>query len=756
VQATPGPELTVTPLPGASGWSVLSPVMVRTTGSPANLLEQLTWAAPADDEQLFYQELHRTSKVLMQIASLGLFREALAWQNPNVYSILDSYVRTAQEPKRNSKKRQREYALARYLARYCGKTETIGFFGPSSWGTLTGASGHIDQWPGRALVSDRHTVAEAWAVRKLAAVLAADPEIAQWLPVRSRSHYAVRNGTLFRPHAVPSPLSDLELAVLRCCDGERPRSRVTEQVAAALDLDQDVVDACVNDLIRRRCLVAGANLPLDPRSAAVLSARIAAIGDETTRQRAAAIVAPFFAALRELALAGGDAESVTAAQATLGRVFHEIVGTDATRRPGRMYAGRGLAYEDCLRDLRMDLGADFLARVSEGMHGILTMAQWLTWQTATVYEAHFRRKWSGRNQPLDAVWFDILRDFFGSGPKPADNVLAEFRLRWGQLVAELHASASGWTFDPDEFHDAAERLFPSPGPGWPEAATHSPDLQLVSHSPDGVRTGDYDVVLGEIHVGTPTIEGPIFEWSLGDDYPISRYLRSRIGRSVLPVIPDSWPRNTGRTLVTHPMPGDLCFAFVDVDGTPPDTIAMTDIEVGVADGAVFAELPDGTRLAFTDFFSFFLSAVVTDAWKAISAAAYTPRISVGRFIVVRESWRVDVTGQPFTRKAGEYESYRAMDQWRRSLGCPDRVYIKISGEVKPFYVDFSSPISVLSFLAVLRGLPEEAEWSGQVHLSEALPEPAHAWAVDSARSTYVGEVRMVVLADRIARPSQPD
>lgn len=751
MEATAGDQFTVVPLPGAA-WSVLSPVVVRTTGLPADLLEQLTWATPVDDEELFHAELHRTSKVLVQIAGLDLFREALAWQNQNVYSILDSYVRTGQEPQRRSRKRQREYALARYLARYCGKTETIGFFGPIGWGTLTGAPGHIAQQPGAALVGRRQTVAEAWAVRRLATVLAADPEIARWLPLRLPSHYAIRDGALYRPRSAPKPLSETELAVLSRCDGELPRLRVTEQVANALGLDRAEVEAGVTDLIRRRWLVAGANIPLDPSSVTVLNARIAAIGDKAARERAETLVAPFFAALGELAVAGGNAEAVTAAQAALERTFQEIAGTNAKRRPGRMYAGRGAAYEDSVRDLSVEFGVDFLARVGEGLRGMLTIAQWLTWRTATVYEEHFRRKWSGGSQRLDTIWFDILHDLLGSRRKPMDDVLAEFRQRWGQLVTELHASASGWTFDPVEFEAAAERLFAAPGPGWPGATIHSPDFQLVSHSPDGVRTGDYDVVLGEFHLAMPTVTGPIFERSLSDGYPISRFLQSRLGRGVVPMFPDSWPRNTGRTVLGMPVSGDLCFAFTDVEGAPLDTIPITAIEVGVADGAIFVELPGGNRLTFGDFFSFFLSLMVVDAWKGISTDAHSPRISIGRMTIARESWRVDIAGQPFIRKASEFESYRAVLRWHRSLGCPERVYVKLAGEVKPFYVDFGSPILVLSFLAVLRGALKRSNASTELTLSEALPDPAQAWVVDDAGSNYFGEVRMAVLIDQAGNP----
>lgn len=769
MEPSPAPELVLTPLPGAGAWSVLSPVAVRTTGLPAGLLDELSWPEPVDDERCFEAEVRRTSAVLARIAGLGTFREALAWQNPTALSMVESFGRSA-EAKRDAKKRKREYQIARYIARYCGKSETIGFFGPVGWGWLTGDPGHVSQRPGPALVSRRRTFAEPWAVRDLAAALANDPEIAAWLPVRLRSHYSVRDGALCRPRAEPLPLSELELAVLRVCDGQRLRRRIIEEVAGALGVDPDTVAGCVTDLEQRRYLVSGANVPLGPEGVPVLNARLSAIGDDRVRARAQARIAPFLAALSALGDASGDAGAVVDAQVALAEAFSEASGSTAVRRPGRMYAGRGVAYEECLRDLDIELGTDFLARVSEGLPGILAISQWLTWQAATAYEECFRQEWSAGSRRLDVVWFDVMRLFFGSGPKPIDAVLAKFRRRWRQLVEELRASASGYTFDPGEFSDAVERLFPSPGPGWAKAAIHSPDLQLVSYSPDGVRTGEYHVVLSEIHVSMATITGAVFEWSLGEGDPISGFLGSQIGssaglpvgsqvgsqvgspagspagRGVVPVFPDSWPRNTGRTTPADPMPGDLRFAFADVDGAPSGTIGMTAIDVGVADGRVFAELPDGTRLSFAEFFSFFLSISVVDAWKTISDGPYTPRISVGRFTVTRQTWRVDVAGK-FTKLVGEFESYRDVDSWRRALGCPDRVYVKLPGEVKPIYLDFNSPILVLSFLVALRGSLRQPNTSTELTLSEALPEPREAWAVDDAGRTYFGEIRMVVVAD---------
>lgn len=743
----PEPEFTLLPLPGTADWSVLSPVSVRTTGLPAGLLTELSWADPVEDEQQFAAEVQRTSRVLARIAGLDLFREALAWQNPGALPMVESFASTAEQAKRDAKKRKREYKIARYIARYCSKSETIGFFGPVAWGRLTGRPGQVEQRPGAGLVSLRRTFAEPWAVQELAAALAADAEIAAWLPVRLRSHYSVRDGGMHRPWAEPVPLTELEEAVLRRCDGELPRLRIVEAVAAALDVPVADVQAVIADLAQRRYLANDANLPLGPEGVAVLDARLAAIADERVRHRARATLAPFEAALRSLEAAAGDADAVAGAQSALAGAFSEASGASAARRSGRMYAGRGVAYEETLRDLEMELGEDFLARVGEGLPGVLAISQWLTHHAAEAYEQHFRQAWAGGRRRLDTVWFDVLRLFFGTAPKPLDGVLAEFRNRWQLLVTELHASAGGFTFDPGEFAAAVERLFPSPGAGWAKAAIHSPDLQLVSYAPDGVRTGEYHVVLSEIHVSMATITGAVYAWSLGEGDPVSEFLGRHVPPSAVPVFPDSWPRNTGRTTPIDPTPADLRFAFADTEGAPGGTIAMTAVEVGVADGAVFVELPDGSRLSFAEFFSFFLSITVVDTWKNISDGPHTPRISVGGFTLARQTWRATVD-KDLVRPVGEFEAYRAADRWRRELGCSDRVYVKLPGELKPFYVDFTSPILVLSFLAALRAALAAPNASTELAVSEALPEPSQAWVLDGAGNTYFGEVRMVALARR--------
>ncbi|MEE3922333.1 lantibiotic dehydratase [Micromonospora sp. BRA006-A] len=70
-----------------------------------------------------------------ELAADPLLREAVTWQNPDMLIALDGLLRTDPQV-RNARRRKRELSLLRYWQRYCGKAETIGFFGPVCWGTF--------------------------------------------------------------------------------------------------------------------------------------------------------------------------------------------------------------------------------------------------------------------------------------------------------------------------------------------------------------------------------------------------------------------------------------------------------------------------------------------------------------------------------------------------------------------------------------------------------------------------------------------
>jgi hypothetical protein len=70
------------------------------------------------------------------------------------------------------------------------------------------------------------------------------------------------------------------------------------------------------------------------------------------------------------------------------------------------------------------------------------------------------------------------------------------------------------------------------------------------------------------------------------------------------------------------------------------------------------------------------------------------------------------------------------------------VFVRVSVEVKPFYLDFDSPIYVEIFIKMIRRMLA-TDTKGKVTLSEMLPTPEQAWLPDGDGQTYTSEFRMV-------------
>ena len=91
-----------------------------------------------------------------------------------------------------------------------------------------------------------------------------------------------------------------------------------------------------------------------------MRALLSRVTDDGVRAPAEKALDELTAARDELAGAGGDAERVAAAMAGLEATFTRLAGIPPTRRAGELYAGRTLAYEECLRGDTVRLGADTL------------------------------------------------------------------------------------------------------------------------------------------------------------------------------------------------------------------------------------------------------------------------------------------------------------------------------------------------------------------------------------------------------------
>jgi hypothetical protein len=197
------------PAPLVDEWMVSREFAVRSAGFPVSGLEVF---GPGDE-----------SMRLQEVARDPAFREAVTWQNPS--ALANAVVKVADgSSSKPSRARQREEIVASYWQRYCGKNDTIGFFGPLAWGRVSddgaamrvrsGAlvrerSVHFEAWPLQALAEslDPHLAVAAgpWPERDLRALLAAHPDAA----VRERGLRALARLEAARDAVAAAPRESL-------------------------------------------------------------------------------------------------------------------------------------------------------------------------------------------------------------------------------------------------------------------------------------------------------------------------------------------------------------------------------------------------------------------------------------------------------------------------------------------------------------------------------------------------------------------
>ncbi|MEV1329756.1 thioesterase domain-containing protein [Micromonospora costi] len=755
---------------GDSGWSVWRDAILRTTGFPADGLTMLSapLAAAAADELLttgageeqfdkeFAEAVTAAGRRLTELAGDPLLREAVIWQNRNAMLALDGLRRGGPDAPRNVRRRDRERALLKYWQRYCGKNETVGFFGPGCWATIDPTRPEVAEVrPGSALTRRRWVWFESWALTAYADHLGRDLAVRSWWPPRLAAHLRLVDRAVLRPGRPPVALSPVEAALLAAADGRRAARDLVTDPAVGLRRPEDGY-ALLDRLVERELITWDAALPVSPDAEGVLRARIESVGDPVAREAARAGFDRLCAARDAVADAAGDPDRLRAALDGLDETFTALTGQPPRRREGQMYAGRTLCYEDTSRDLDVVFGASLLDGVAAPLGVLLQAARWLAAALEDAYGAVFRELYDelraeagDRPVALSDLWFLVQGLFWGDGERPVDAVAAEFAGRWAGLFG-LDALPDGTTDVRLRAADLAARVaevFPTVRPGWSNGRLHSPDLQICASDAAALARGDYTVVLGELHAAWPSFDCQVFTPSHPDVERLRAALAEDLGeRRIRLLFPTDWPRRTSRVAEALIGPTDRQLAFLPAPGADPARVLPT-VALTVTDdaGRLVATAPDGQRWPLTEVFSGLLAAHAVDGFKLVAAAPYTPRITLDRLVVARQTWRTTVGECGLGTVTGERERFLAVRRWRRRLGLPEWVYAKLGTETKPCFVDLSSPAFANMFCAMVRAARTDGGDGTSLVVSEMLPTPDDAWVPDAQGKRYFSELRLHIV-----------
>ncbi|MEU2957376.1 lantibiotic dehydratase [Streptomyces albidoflavus] len=713
--------------------------------------EERVAAAEHDLDKVFAEDLAQLSAVLDRTAADPRFREAVIWQNRKAYA--DGVRKVGGDGRRNSRRREHEALVAGYLQRYTVKNDSIGFFGPVGWAEAVPEGAPLTVTPGASLVARREVYFEQWCLDALVRSLGTGPELRRWFPPR-RLPTAALEGTALRLPGRTVELPAAKAAVLRSvlalCDG----GRTGVEVAAELGLGEAEGLALLESLRTTGLIAWDLELPVQPRPEVRLREQLERIGDPALRADALARLGRLTAARDRVAAAAGRPDELDRALADLETVFTELTGTAATRAHGETYGARTLVYEDCRRDGRVEVGPDLLTELGRPLSLMLDSARWLTARVAEAYREEFRQAYDrllaerpDAEPRLTDIWARIQSAVLGPDQRIIDRAVAELQERWGGVFGPLEGRRV--TFASERLRPLVDRAFAAAAPGWPGARYQAPDVMIAATGPEAVAAGDYQLVMGELHVGVNTLRNLLFVDQHPDPEALERAtLADMPVPRVRPVLPKEWLYSTRTTtrLFTdrdhHLLLGDEGSWLTG----HPRALNAAEVRIGLRDGRVVARAgADGPEFDLVELLAEAIGFKVVSRFQPMTARRHTPRVTVDKLVVCRESWRFHPAELAFAREKDEAARFTAARAWAREHGIPRFVFVKAAHETKPFYVDLDSPLFVNAFAHVVRGAPEQPDGSLTISVGEMLPTTEQTWLKDRQGQSYTSEFRVIAV-----------
>ncbi|HEX3183223.1 MAG TPA: lantibiotic dehydratase [Pyrinomonadaceae bacterium] len=714
--------------------------------------------ALAEYEREFASGTSIVSEALRTIATNDRFREAVAWQNRHaLHGSIASMLRLSAEEGKQGGRRKYEEVVASYWQRYCVKNDTIGFFGPVGWARIVDQPETFAMRPGPSLLASRTVFLEHWGIDELARTLAKNKAYRIWMSPRRPPHIRIENGTVLHPLTGVVKMPREMVTVLAACDGVQ----TAKEVAAKLIADpsnrlktEEQVKGILDVLLSRGMIIWEFQIPFGFHPEETLRRHLNRIEDDELRKPALECLDQIERARDGLVDAAGDADRVDQAMGALESLFTTLTGASATRSEGKIYAGRTLAYEDCRRDLDAEIGTDFLDVLAPPVSLLVASGRWFTHEFAKLCRQIFKDIYDGLVRQTGST--DIDGSVFWLRAQPivddeqstADQILPEFQKRWRDILA-LPPNTRRVNLSSEALRPLVNDAFDAPAPGWIGARYHCPDVMIDAASVEAIRRGDYQLVMGELHIATNTLAGPVFLSQHPAPEELFAAVESDIPvRRAVPVTPKAWL--TSRTNYMLISPRDYRIEFDRDSFVLPrqQTVAVADLIVKEIDGEVRVCTRDGQiQFDIVEIFGHALSGVVVNHLKIFGAEAHTPRITIDRLVIARETWRLPAAEATFAFEKEGSARFLGARRWATARELPRRIFIKVPVESKPLYVDFDSPVLV-GLLAKLARRCVEADAESLITVTEMLPSIEHTWLTDREGNRYTCELRSVVVDRR--------
>lgn len=699
---------------------------------------RLAGEADAHAEASFAAGLQQARQALHALACDERFQEAVFLSSPHMYSSgLLKFVSSPPGQTRSADDKRLDRQLVMYLQRVCTKNETTSFFGPIGYGRFdTGSAadaktGWPVSWQQSVPLGCRHTFMAYWAVEVLAAGVSALGTVrtrlhARLQPgVRRASRTTLVIAALNRSVELPAEAADLLDAVQRGDDVQTLLLQHDSELLATME--------------RRGLLQVGIAIPAgEVHTLEYLARQLDPLPDAADLRPWRCGIACLIELKNTFAAAGLADRPRLLQQAEA--LFSSLTGHVAHRSGGKVYADRSLFYEECRSghdDVRVSkaFGDEMQAHLA---------------RLLDLFAAHALE----RRKHLRRLGVEIFKKVFGPGVERVPFLHFVHRVSaqqpsevaaWAEsmqgfrsqaqlaLLASLKAVEASLRHEVELQAELLHSLGGAPQPVSDVPMLASPDV-MIARRADGRPL----VVLGEVH-DTLMVWGWALAFhptpgALADEMrgfahalQLDRVL-NMIGSSRRKILPFEYP---GRTVEVR----------TAVGGANP-TLPVSHLDVVLKDGEL--ALHDGDDPVPLDLHNGELPSLCHALFSLprcvpfeLDLGAHTPRLLAGDVVLQRERWRVERTtcGLAASYPGTSYALFRDVRRLRRSVGLPERVFLKSPSEPKPIYIDFRCHLLVEAFDTLLTA-------GKAVTLSEMLPDSDQLWLTGSDCRHVTAELRL--------------
>jgi hypothetical protein len=285
------------------------------------------------------------------------------------------------------------------------------------------------------------------------------------------------------------------------------------------------------------------------------------------------------------------------------------------------------------------------------------------------------------------------------------------------------------------------------------ARWYSPDLMIAANDQAALARGDVDIILGELHAATNTLEAQLF----AAQHPDTARLRelataSGLDRRIMFIPRLDTPFTTSRmSRADELMLPNYTYISIGAEAIapPPSATLLSVLDLVVqrsGDELVVRHPTDGVEYPFLEAIGEPLSALTYDRFRPVGGTGHRPRVTVDRLVIGRESWTFDANEPAWAFVKDECKRYEMARRWRSAHGLPERGFVRVAVERKPTAVDFRS-LPMVNLLAKSIRRTVEAG-GGTVTITEMLPDVDRLWLRDASGARYTAELRIVAVRRR--------